>query len=421
MDEQTPTPPQSTPVDTKPESPILQTPVMLEQPAKSKKKIWLWVGFGIASLLLASVAFWVMTKQPETAKTTQQTQQAPQAVIPTTKPGPLTIVYSQAEDTGITPPDCGELAKATIFWRPAEGGERKPALTLDNGLYVGFSAAKSQALIFDTTAACGATAKGAIYMSSDAGKTFSKVTEGFAKDRTTTSLVISADGKNAGVATVGTDVVSGNIIYNLELSSKKVTELFTSTSAGVFVQYFDVRTGKVYFNEGCYFCDGNSVNTLRLYDITSKKTETVFKKPDGIGMYSETSSDASKVLYLSGVQGDGLGGGPPYTLSEFSLETKKFQILKELDDVAVRGIGYRIDDQAAYYIADKAVYGASGSVIFEAQKKIQQVHYLDKNVIIFSAGEYDNLAVQRYEFATKKSTLIFNGDKNTRILGVTTQ
>jgi hypothetical protein len=216
-----------------------------------------------------------------------------------------------------------------------------------------------------------------------------------------------------------------NTVKEIDLSTKKVKDLFSANASGVFIYAYDRAKKHIYYNTGCYNCDGNSNDKLLLRNLADNSDSTVLAN-NGKSSFGATipNSTVTKLLLIAGtVSETELGSTPPYTLREFDVASKQAKDLLTIsEDIMYSTVGYR-DGGGIYYVKGNALYGlnesGASSVLYQSDKPILDVFYVGNDAVVVSTGEYNDYRLIKYNLADKSSANILNGDEKTRIFGVT--
>ncbi len=431
-DSQTPKPPienPETPTVTNPEQPQPVSPAPPKKDFKPSKpkggkksiKILLII---IALAFAAVVAWWFFIK-----KDASNTANAPT---------PSSSQTSQL--ASYTPENVAYAFKAKdsdpyiAFIRPATGGERVAAKTLIASEPIMDSDVYGTNVVFVTSKS--------IYVSTDSGKTYTAVFD-LAAGEQVTSVKFSTDGKTIAYGSLP-DKPRKNIVKTMDLTGKNTKDLFTSTQAGVFIHAYSSSKNKIAYQEGCYGCDGGPGSPV-IRDLTTNKVAEPFKDVNvssNIIQEVAVNSEFSSLIYLkstantAGDQAVSAFFGAPYTINTINLSDNKSL---EVTSIGTKGekasngtlktrevhVGFVAGTNTAYYSADKQLFTVKSgkpSLTFESTNNILLLPFVGTEEVIVGIGkDTSDYTLSNYNFASKKSIKIFQGDNNTVIFGVTTK
>lgn len=389
-------------------------------------------------VLLAGLGFagwYFFVKQKDSASNTSNQQTNQQAVVPENTNTPDTVVYAYHEK---------DTDPYTLYWRPAEGGERSKIATLQKNEVVSQFDVQKNVVAYATDSG--------IKVSTDGGRTFSPVVEFEKADNgntlgdQVTSLQISKEGTKIAYGFLKANTTSGNEVttINLDGSDKKV--LFTSKKVGVFIEAYSEKANKMVYWEGCYNCDGNFVD-LKIRNLETNKDTTIEAnlKNTVYGSRSFAISDdfttlvaAQGTIDSSANEGLGIALTSPFTINKFDLKTlekTKIATVGTTNEKNANGtpkfrdvlVGFVAGSNTSiYYTDDEGVYtsddGSQPTMMFSANKNILFTPFIGKDSAITGSGEdTSDYLLTNYDVVTKKTVKIFAGDNNTLIMGVSTK
>ncbi len=390
---------------------------------KSKKFIIL-----VLLLIVGAGVAWYLTKNHEPSQTsTSQATGSVNQQTETKELKPTNIAYSYR--TVESPPNvgCGATgsgSKFEIFWRPITGGDRTSAADIGNKLVSQSDVNKDKVAVV-TAPECGGTDSAGLWISKDSGKTYEKIfSTNPPKDNQVedqiTSVKLSNDGSSVVIAVLPGGS-SQNTVKEIDVSTKESKDLFTIEQPGVFIEGYNKSKNQIYYYVGCYNCDANTYNKLYVRDTINDKEDVVYEH-DRITEQTVFNKDFTKVLLAKSTAGEGLGGGPPYSIEEFDLGSKQSSNLKNITTGTNLRVGYT-EEEVPYYTNEtkvsKIVADKSETVVFEAAKPIMNVYLVSADQVIASSGAYDDNVLTNYTLNDKKTIEILKGDVNTNIFGVT--
>lgn len=392
------------------------------KPKKSKKKI---IAILVLTILLAcgAVAAWYFLVRDKPAPSQQAqtttTEETSKQEIGFT---PYTVAYAFRES---------EDVPYTLFWRPADGGDRTQVEKLSRDEFVNHSDAYGQSVVYSTDT----TIKASI----DGGKTYQAILELGAGEQVT-SLKISTTGKNVAVA-VAPDNNEGNTVKAVPLAGGEPKELYSSDKAGVFLYNWNEDKKQIVFGDGCYNCDGNTLD-WQLLNLDDKKVTKLAEdiKSEEASAHA-VSFDGSKIVIVTGVidgSADGIGYATtaPYKIQLLDVASNEVTEVASVGSAGEKNtngtvrhrdikVGFLAGTVTPYYVDDTNLYTLSGdkpNAFYESSEQIQSVSFVDdKNVIAGIGKTWDDYALINFNVETGESVTIFQGDANTNIFGVTTQ
>lgn len=395
--------PQATPqVTPETQSPA---PVVTPQPEPPKKKSKKLLVTFIVILLLAAAGvggylYANRNKKPAavTSNTTTTKTDTTTKVVTPAELAPYAVIVRDYNDT-----------KKDIILQPLDGSKAVPVTGLGNTASVA-DVHKNKVLATDQVSTTNPSA--AVYYSKDSGKTFKKLFSGkaaVAKDDfgdQITSAKLSTNGSIAVVAVLNS--ARKNTVMQLDLETGATKDLFTSDSAGVFISRFDATTKKIFYQLGCYDCDGGPTNKLYVYDVASAVTSTFYDGQTTASLSIILNADATKIALRSANNNcDGIGSCKPYELSEYDVATKAARKIATVDSDISPTIGFR-EDNMLYYVSGSAVtlVDATGkeTVLFQSNQPILYVEYVGTSGVVAQVGAYKSSKIVSYDVTSKKTT-----------------
>ncbi|MCW1908009.1 MAG: hypothetical protein KIH63_001570 [Candidatus Saccharibacteria bacterium] len=372
----------------------------------------------IVSLLVAGglgfgVWYALIKADPEPVQQTTNTASNKIGYISENQSGetkPSAIVYAGRKD---------DNSQYEIYRKPLDGSSKAVSvlkLSVDDYL-TGYQAA-SQYVALSVEGKNGPS----VWLSSDSGKMYQKVWSGNAGTgdalgEQITSLIFSHDQKRLLFAVYGTNGV--NTVKELNLADTQIKDLFTSDKVGVFLTSYDSAKLELYYTTGCFNCDGNTGVPLYRRDLLANQETEVVTATNQYLLSVGVKQDGSELVYaLGAISDEGLGAGPPYEIFVYDRAIGKATKLLEEADLYVWGTGYG-DDGTGYYALGSKIYTlADKKVLFDAEKTIQRVGYLSKDLVITESGDYPNLQIASYNTSTKQATSLLSENANTSFIGV---
>ncbi|HMS23942.1 MAG TPA: hypothetical protein PKB09_04000 [Candidatus Saccharibacteria bacterium] len=389
-------------------------------------------------ILLAGIGFaawYYLVKNKDTNSNNVNQQPTQQVVVPENTNTPDTVVYAYHEK---------DTDPYTLYWRPAEGGERSKIATLSKNEVLNQFDVQKNVVAYSTDTG--------INVSTDGGRTFSPIVEfektdgGNTLGDQVTSLQISKEGSKIVYGFLEANTTEGNeaTAVNLDGSDKEV--LFTSKKVGVFIEAYSEKANKMVYWEGCYNCDGNFVD-LKIRNLETNKDTTIEANLKNTVYGSRSfaiSDDFSTLVAAQGIIDTSTDGGlgialtGPFTINKYDLKT--------LDKTQIATVGSKNEKNAngtpkfrdvlvgfvagsntsIYYTDDESVYtsddGSQSTMMFSANNNILFAPFIGTDSAIAGSGEdTSDYLLTNYDVTTKKTTKIFAGDNNTIIMGVATK
>jgi len=378
-------------------------------------------------LLVAVAAAWLVVgkKNDNGTKTgSNSVGSQSQAQVSTNSYAPTTVAYAFKGD---------DHSPYTLYTRPVGGGDRTAAdQKLIASETINASDVNGSNITFTTNKA--------IYVSTDAGKTYKAIVTLSANEQIT-DLKFANDGHSIVYADLPS---SGgkNTVKSIDLSGSNSKDLFTTDKSGVLITSYSSSGQKIIYSEGCWDCDGFSGLPL-LRDLKTSKVTQLLTGLNGGNQKQlinfSVSRDFSKAVYSTATPSDNNGLGAtvaPYGVGQIDIATNKSV---ELTSFGTKGeknsngtlksrevhVGFVAGTNTPYYTSDGQLYevkSGSPSLVYEAAKPILYIPFVgNSNVIAGSGDQTADYALTNYDFSSKKSTAIFSGDNNTVIFGVTTK
>ncbi len=395
------------------------------QPRAHAKKSQLGVLVGIVLFLLlaSAIATWYMANSsPNQAEEKQD--QTNLTVKPAEPLQPYAAVYSSTTSGDVNEEtDCATL-KTTVHIKPFNNDKAYTFEPNDNLTLSLFDTYENKIALV-TEPSCGSKENMTVWISKDSGQTFEKIfegnnstDEGFGDQAT--SLKFARDGKSVVVAVLPSgEGNQKNSVKQIDIDNKSVTNLLSSDDAGVFVEGFDNKDGKIYYFTGCYNCDGNTNSKLMVHDVADGSKKTVFDIGESITSDSQINPDYSKILIVKSQQStDTLGSTGPYELVEIDLNTGEELPLKTTED-SFASIGYR--ETSPYYALKNKIFvieNEKETALFETENPLANVYILSSEAVIGSTASKDSENLFRYTYGTKSLTSLTKITSDTA-LGIT--
>jgi cytoskeletal protein RodZ len=396
-----------------------------DKPKKSKKKLIIFMI--ILLLIIGGIAAWFFlgSKKAEAPQgnSNQNNQKTAQTETQELKPYALAYSY-QTEETDFTP-DCSPPPAQQAYLNPIDGSEKIKSTEFGN-VIIGDTSLDKQKVVVVSYSGCDVTGGQLLWFSQNSGKSYDKIYSAKKPESSEslgeqiTSVAISSDGKSVVFALLESSG-NKNTVKEVNTETKVVKDLFIIEQRGVFIRGYDKANNKIYYFVGCYNCGGNNFNKLYVRNAESDKEEVVFEH-NRIGYQTVFNNDFSKILVNKASQGDGIGGGPPYDIEEFDMETKVFKNLETINEKDVVIIGYT-EKQEPYYTSQnkivKKVEDGTKITVYNSPKTILDVLLVSEDQVIISEGEYNNFEINNYNVKDKNTTLIVKGDEKTKTFGIT--
>ena len=380
---------------------------------------------GILLLAGATVYFVLRGDPKETPKTSSASQQS-QSTAPSQKSyAPNTIVYAYKENAA---------DPYTVYWRPAEGGERKQAIKLSRDEMVLRTHALGSVVTMSTT--------GGLYISTDAGKSFEQVFTISGQEQIT-GVRVADSGKNILYA-ITSDLKTSKVI-SVDLQGKNSKTVANIDAAGVLIYGWNDGKKQFFYSKGCVSCDG-SPSSYELYNTeTNKSTPLSIKTADKNFILNVAISDDFSTVAVVNATPDSDpnvaldGGAAPYTVAQYDVASKKLTTVATIGTAGEKNAngtaryrtvvaGFLAGTKTLYYADDSGVYSTlSGEPeqVVKLDKPVRQVDYAsltEKHIIFGSATQGENdFTYSNFTTKPEATTKIFDGDANTVVIGVTTK
>jgi len=343
---------------------------------------------------------------------------------------PDAVIYAYREN---------ENSPDTLYWRPAEGGDRTEITKLGRDEFLTHYDVEKNVVAY-------ATDKG-IFLSSDGGRSFNEILslEQAASDQLgdqITSLKLSNEANRLAYGLAPSEGKSTIQSVNLEGQDKK--ELLESDKKGLFILKWSDEKQKMVYWKGCYNCDGNTIDPV-MRDLAKGEEKQIDKTLKNTVYDSglAISDDLSTMVVAQGTPDDSANVGigitltAPYSVSSIDLESLKKIELATVGQAGEKNpngttkyrsvlTGFVGNSTTAYYSDDESIYslegGDSPALLFAAKQDILYVPFINEDEYIVGFGESSNdYQLAHYSTDTKKTVQVFLGDDNTAILGVTTK
>lgn len=395
------------------------------QPRAQAKKTKLGVLVGVIVILLlgSGLTAWYMTNnnsnQPE------ESQDQTNTVVQPAEPlKPYAAVYSTTSVGEVNEKtDCATI-KTTVHIKPFNNDQAYTFEPSDNLTLSWFDTYENKIALV-TEPSCGSKEKMTVWLSKDSGRSFEKIfegnnstNEGFGDQAT--SLKFARDGTSVVVAVLpGEEGSPKNTVKQIDIDSKSVTNLLSTDEAGVFIEGFDNKDGKIYYFTGCYNCDGNTNSKLMVHDVADGSKKVVFDIGDKVTSDSQINPNYSKILVVKSQPApDTLGSIGPYELVEIDLNSGEELSLKTSKD-SFASIGYR--GTIPYYALKNKIFvieNEKETALFETENSLANVYVLSNDAVIGSTASGDSENLFSYAYETKSLTSLTKITSGTA-LGIT--
>lgn len=414
-------------VDDQPDRAV-QPPV---PPKKSHKKAIIIAIVTLIVLGAGASAYFMLSKESST------TDSSKAADTPAAQEKPAVATYEADKVTYAY--KTSQANPYTMYYRPAAGGERKEATKLPAEAYPGSPDIVGQTAAFVST-------DNKVYVSTDGGVTYSVKYQPDATE-VITELKISSDQNRIAFSTNPTEGEdSSGTIYSVNTSGKDKQTVFKSTSGkALFVLAYSASDNKLAYSEGCYGCDGPRT-AYRMYDIKAKTSKDILPGVDiqSVQYNATFSDDLSSMVYVQStidekIKVEGLPGyydAAPYMVKTLDIKTLKATTIETIGKKSEKNangtdryrqfyIGFLAGTNTAYYAEGKTlniVDADKPKLHYTFDATVTGVHYVSQKTVIASTEKTTNdFLLNNYDVAAKKATLIFEGDANTVLVGVTTK
>ena len=381
----------------------------------------------------AAYYYFIKSKDSSNQQQTTTTDEPQQVVENSYTPDTVAYAYHEKESDPYT-----------VFWRPADGGDRTQVTKLEKNDYITQFDALLNIVAYSTT-------KG-VFSSTDGGRTYTQIADlessgSEALGDQITSLSISRDGKKIAYALLpgkGQEKPK-NTVFSIDPDGQNKTEMFSVEKAGVFIEAWNNEKNKMVYWSGCYNCDGNLVD-LQVRNLATNKDRQIsssLKNNIYDGNTIDVSNDISTLVVAEGTpSNDSLGVGltleAPFAINKYDLSSL------DKTDVATVGqageknpngtpkyrevlVGFTNvkDSSTVFYTDDEDLYtydDIKPVLVFSANKNILLAPFVGINTFITGSGDdTTDYLLTNYNSDDKKSKQIFAGDNNTVLFGVTTK
>lgn len=357
----------------------------------------------------------------------------PQPVVkvvttPTPLPAPKPLVADALlYETSVPGKNVGtcSTSTSTLYRQPISGEAAAKVLDVPDYQEITHQIVRNKQVVIETGATCASKAGSQLWISSDSGNTFTKLYELPSKSDSVTSINFSNDSKSIVIGALS-NASKTNTIQTIDITTKKVTDLFTLNKEGVYLLGYDVKNQKIYYyTSPCFGCDAGSYETAWAYDL-AKKTETKLfdADKDSIIYNLSMSSDLSKILRLQYTGTTSPKGD--YTVDEYTVTTNKVSPVAKFTKTTANSqahSGYT-NDGDIYYSFDKSLYSVSTktntpSLIMTPTNTLANVFYADKNKVIVELGDNTVSAqVVLYNIGDKSTSKLLDYKYPSSISGV---
>lgn len=357
---------------------------------KSNKRPWIIAAILLLVVAVGGGAYAYFSSTNTAAPVTTSVAPTPIAKAPVV-PVPDSVIY-QVTTIGKSTAQCGTSTSTVYRQLLTDTDKPLSVLNVESGQSVGDYETYKSAVLLTTTPNCDSKSGPALWLSTDSGKTFSKLYQAPSLTSSITSAKFSDDGKTIVFGYLA-DAAGKNTIKELDIATKQTKDIFTATSAGVYIKGYDHTKGKIYYIEGCYACDATTEAGITVYD-TAKKTSELLFKDDAKGYDTTLKPDFAKALKLY-ITKLGAVGSDDYNMGSYVIgeldtqkKTKKELTTTELDDVEQNSVqtGYT-NEGSVYYTKARDLYTLDGngnsSLVLHAEKPIVNVYYVSKDTVIY--------------------------------------
>ncbi|RTK94573.1 hypothetical protein EKI60_03055 [Candidatus Saccharibacteria bacterium] len=394
---------------------------------KGHKK--LWVSLLIIVLLAgAAVAVWYFVLRDKQAVGNGQENKPTSQQQQTLTYEPESVAYAfRANNTD----------PYTIYSRPALGGERKEALTLPR------DAEPLSAGVVGKTVAF--TADKSVYVSTDGGQKYTKVYD-VASGEDITSAQLSRDGTRIAIATLDQSSDSKGKAISVNLEGKDTKQLFSAEEAAIFMIGWNDKKQQAVYREGCFQCDG-TMTKLKVRDLKSGKSNDILSDADlqKVGGLFDVSDDLTQFIYVENTVDkntpvDNLWGyyvAAPYKVTLVDIAAKKSSVLATIGSKGEKNangtdkyrsfyMGFVAGTNTPYYAEGNDLFtvkAGSAEKAFTGDKPVWAVPFVGKDQIFVATADAGSMdfTLSSFTIADKETSLIFEGDANTVILGISTK
>ena len=400
-------------------------------PPKRNKKPWI-----IAILIVVLVALvgggayayleTNNTKVADTAPPAASISPTPQPPAALTAYGLLYVDEKQSVSTG---PDGCLVSDVTLYQKPIDGGDATTIHPVKDHQQLIRVATNDKGYVLLTTAASCSSKEGAgLWLSTNSGESFEQIYKGKGSAKPSmgdqvTSAIFSNDKKSV-IFAAAADPVSKGIVREVNIETKKTTELFSVDEPGVHLQGYDTQKRLVYYYAGCYNCAGFMFAKPIAYDLAKKSNTTLFDDSAYGSFTSVMDASATKILRTKFTTGDWNAATQPYIVEEFNTTTKKAAALATFDQASGQG------DTDAKYAFDGKIYYSSGSKLITvadgkpttaltATKPIMDIYHVGDDSIIVSIGDQSGGSTISYDVKAKSTATLIDYKYPRAVFGVT--
>jgi uncharacterized protein YccT (UPF0319 family) len=386
---------------------------------KSKKKVALIVLIVLVLLAGIGAAAFALTR-PKTEETSQINEPAAEApAAPTFEPKSVAYSFRTKDSEPVT-----------LYTRPVLDGERTEVqkLTRDTIITQSDTQDAQVAIVADED----------IMLSTDHGETYTKIFES-EPGAQVTSVKLDAEGTGLAFGYLK-EAAGKNELRTIDLKGENSQTVLTTPEAGLFIEGWSSKNKRVVYQVGCYNCDGRRA-TVYSFDTGTEKRTTLLEGVTTNEIVSlAVSRDTALLLYVTGNfvdQADVLGGTnvAPYNVNLLTIASNEDKAIATVGTAGEKNTngtpkvrsfvtGFGAGTNTPYYTVDNQLFlvrEGEGLLYLEVDKKILGVDYVsDKTIISRYGDDNTDFTMANYEVQAKKSTVIMEGDGNTRIFGVTT-
>ncbi|MCA9329248.1 hypothetical protein KDA11_01255, partial [Candidatus Saccharibacteria bacterium] len=264
--------------------------VLKSKISKLKKTLIIALVLVISSLAIG-FGYWLLQKDKNTQSSNQNNsdqQNSKKVSEQTVKLGfdPDLVAYLHRDN---------QADPNQLFYRPANGGERKDVLKLQNDESAVVSDVYGQIVVL--------ASESKLYLSNDGGRNYNVIYTHDTSD-SIISAKISTDLSKIAFSTIPSiEGVAGSsyygTIYSINIKGEDKKQLIQSSDKALLLLGWDSKQNKIAYSEGCYNCDG-SRTAYKLYSINSTNTEGILTDKDlATVQYLQISRDLSKVIYVT--------------------------------------------------------------------------------------------------------------------------
>ncbi len=422
-----------------PSQPENKPPEPIGLPIAAPKKKWYKRKSLLVTLLLVFVLGGAGTGYAYYAATQKPAQKETAVAATTPKPSPsetpktyapFALQYSSDKQTSVKGTDC-LVMQTTVYQKPIAGGDATVALTVpDYQQAIKQIPTDNGHVILITAPSCYSKEGPGLWVSKDAGKTYTQLYKGKPHPKDSygeqiTSALLADDGKTIVFATVPSADSKGTV-KTLDIESKKTTDLFTASEPGVLLQGYDMKKKTVFYYAGCYNCAGFSFSKPLVHDLAKNTDTPLFNDTEYMAYSSVMSDDLSKILRVKN-KGERIPKVDlSYVIEEYDIDTKKATAIasfKRTDESGTVNAGYT-SDGSVYYSNNKdllvAREGKAASLLMTT-RPIINVYYVGKEQVVLTQGDQSGGSAISYAIDTKASTALVDYKYPTSVLGISLQ